>query len=228
MISRSLKPAFLEHLVNAHPSVKTKLRENMSEDAFTKVEVKMGPYTRTKRVVAAFMHITQRYRMSDSEKQELLGYIESEDLRAQNQLLQRDVNEEMPQANVVNSLWNVAGSAAAYMFGSDEGTPARRAATFARNISDKRYVEQLDIAVSIEPLIAPLAEKSMTHLYENMALEVKRHLKRLIPSIEFIQQKAMQEAINRELVAEEETMRRASRTMLMEELLQVYKPDDEW
>jgi hypothetical protein len=225
-------PAFLERLVDVNPSIRTKLHETLPEEAFTKVEanfVKLGAYTKAKRIVCEYMYITQRYRMSDSEKQELLGYIENEDLRAQNKLLQREENGEMPQASVVNSLRNVAGSAVACMISTDKGTPARRAAAFVRRVSDKRYVEQLDLAVSVEPLIKPHVERSMTYLYENLALEAKKRLKRLIASVKYILRKAMhEEAINSEIVAEEEKLRRASRVMLTEELLQAYKPDDEW
>jgi RNA-splicing ligase RtcB len=68
----------------------------------------------------------------------------------------------------------------------------------------------------------------MTYLYEKMALEVKRHLKRLVPLIECTRQKAIQEAIDRENVAMEENMRCTSKAALMEDLLRVYKPEDDW
>jgi hypothetical protein len=138
--------AFLEHLVSVHPSVGSKLRENLPEETFTKVEVKQksgGEYTKTKRIVAAYIHITQQHRLSDSEKQELLGYIESGDLHKQNQLLQREENEEMPQASVVDSLLHLAESAAEHIFGSIEDTPADCAATSTISVMSSNLIRRI-------------------------------------------------------------------------------------
>ena len=227
-LSTVATPVFLKQLFSLYPAIRQEVDVRVPSDTFTKVEAKLGPYTKAKRTVASFMYITQRYRMSDNEKAELLKYIENEDIRSQVQLLEREENEEVPISGVMDSIWNAAGSAAAYVFGSNQDSPARRAVTFARNISDRRYVEQLDIAVQVEPLIAPHAERSMTYLYENLSQEIKRRLKKVIPQVEFIQQRTRHEAINRELLIEEEKMKRASREILLEELQAVYKPDEEW